>query len=216
MVADGLGGHRGGADASRAAADALMDAYASALDAAMTPLEQHARALVDAADVAVKDAQRRCTNDDMRTTLAVLVVDDGDAVWSHVGDSRIYRFRGGRIVDQTSDHSVPQLLVRTGEITADEVRHHPERSRLLRALGQPEPPRPTVAARTPVMPGDAFLLCSDGWWELVLEAEMEDDLAASCGDPTAWIARMAERIRERAPTDHDNYSAVGVSAMEGA
>jgi len=146
----------------------------------------------------------------MRTTLALLISDLRLALWAHVGDSRIYHFRDGRIAHQTADHSVPQMLANAGDISPDDIRGHIDRSRLLQALGQDEPVRATVL-ESPVQleSGDAFLLCTDGWWEYVTELEMQIDLAKSAG-PDDWLGYMMDRILSRAEGEFDNYTALGV------
>ena len=152
----------------------------------------------------------------MRTTLVALVGAPKGVLWAHLGDSRLYHFSGGDIIYQTRDHSVPQAMADAGNITVDEIRHHEDRNRLLRALGNEENLRPAVEKTVyPVDPGDAFLLCTDGFWEYVMETEMIADLVRS-PDPETWLNLMAARIRERAKDGHDNYSAIAVIAGEPA
>src|SRR5262249_22578377 len=112
----------------------------------------------------------------MRTTLVVLLITGAQAAWAHVGDSRLYHFRGARIAAQTRDHSFSQTLVDSGHIKADALRFHEDRSRLLRTLGTPNC-QPDVADPVDLKPGDAFLLASDGFWEPVTEREMEIEYA---------------------------------------
>ena len=131
VVADGLGGHGGGDVASKCAVDAVCtlfmergfsdhffaDAFSGAQNAI---LEQQAL------------TQRFST---MKTTLVVLVVDNGWIHWAHIGDSRLYIFRGKRLLRRTLDHSVPQMLAQAGEIREADIRHHPDRNRLMRVMG---------------------------------------------------------------------------------
>jgi serine/threonine protein phosphatase PrpC len=101
-------------------------------------------------------------------------------------------------------------MVKAGEMRAAEIRHHEDRNRLLRTLGNDEEPRPTlVPAPVPLTPGDAFLLCTDGFWEYVTETEMEITLAKAA-DPDTWLRTMTRRLVERADPDHDNYTAMAV------
>ena len=130
VVADGLGGHGGGDVASKCAVDAVCtlfmergfsdhffaDAFSGAQNAI---LEQQAL------------TQRFST---MKTTLVVLVVDNGWIHWAHIGDSRLYIFRGKRLLRRTLDHSVPQMLAQAGEIREADIRHHPDRNRLMLSL----------------------------------------------------------------------------------
>jgi PPM family protein phosphatase len=205
VVADGLGGHGHGDSASCAALESVIERFVA------DPARSGARIaeLIVAAHEAVKAAQQEASYAQMRTTLAILIADGSSAVWAHVGDTRIYHFRGGAIRHQTQDHSVPQMLVAAGDLTPDEIRRHPDRSRILRALGEPDPPRPDVGGPVPIQDGDAFLLCSDGWWEYVTEREMELDLAGS-ESPADWLDQMTDRILSRAAGAFDNFTAVGV------
>jgi serine/threonine protein phosphatase PrpC len=146
----------------------------------------------------------------MGTTLVTLLCDDRQALWGHVGDSRLYAFRDGCLIHQTRDHSVPQLLVNAGEIAPDAVRDHEDRARLLQALGTEGRLRPEIPLEPLIVQaGDAFLLCTDGFWEHVLEAEMESALAGAA-TPAAWLQAMEAVHRGRAPTDCDNHTALAV------
>lgn len=207
IVADGLGGHGGGEVASRIAVETLLGAAAKGPLTDPTTLT----AAVLAADkeiIARQASEQRLAQ--MRTTLVVLVSDGRSALWAHVGDSRLYQFRDGRIRLQTADHSVPQALANAGEIRVAEIRHHPDRNRLLRSLGNGKVTRPTLLQEPlPVEAGDAFLLCTDGFWELVTEAEMEIALAKSAS-PRDWLENMTRLLHGRAPEGHDNYTALAV------
>ena len=206
VLADGLGGHAAGEVASRAAVDAVVEAFNNTLGISGNALRHY----VSAAQRAVHEQQRlRHDLSPMKTTITVLVASDGFARWVHVGDSRLYAFRDGQVLSQTDDHSVPQALVAAGEIRQEDIRTHPERNRILRALGKRGEPQPDVGEPLYIGSGDAFLLCSDGFWEYVLEAEMETDLQTA-KNPDEWIGSMERRLLERVPPDNDNYSALAI------
>ncbi len=202
-LADGLGGMGGGELAAAAAIGAISNGSTADL-----------LAISEAAHRAVKEAQKqRPESASMRTTLVVLVSDGRRAKWMHSGDSRLYRFRGGALAEQTLDHSVPQTLVLAGKITPPEIRRHPDRNRLLRSLGGAAVEVEMGPGWLDLEIGDAFLLASDGFWELVTEREMEAELvrAATAG---GWLQGMQVRLMERlvkmADDDVDNYSAIAV------
>src|SRR5262249_26108753 len=130
----GAGGHGGGDVASRIAVENLLTAFAERPTADGEALAE----LVWATNQVVLDqraAESRLR--DMHTTVVCLVIDflDRSAHWSHVGDSRLYWFRDGKLLDRTLDHSLVQSLINAGVLTADQARDHPRRSELQSALG---------------------------------------------------------------------------------
>lgn len=215
VLADGLGGHRGGATASRLAVDAVLASFQEDPSVSEEALAIH----VERANRAVLDGQNADPDlATMRTTLVALLASPDAAIWAHCGDSRLYRF-GGKTCERTRDHSVPQRLADAGEIPEEQIRFHEDRNRVLRSLGgradtKAEFGNLTRAPRA----GDAFLLASDGFWEWVTEAEMAEDRRSAWG-PRGWLDKMEARIQAKATAGHDNYSAIAVqvrSAMRSA
>lgn len=209
-VADGLGGHEGGEVASRLAAELVV--RSAAIEPELSAARM--RELLGFAHDDLRREQQRRQLPDMRTTIAVLCREGDAAIWAHVGDTRLYYLSGGTIAWQTKDHSVCQTLVNIGEITMQDIRFHEDRSRLLRVVGMEGAYRPEVLAEPQTArAGDAFLLCSDGWWEYVTETEMEIDWAKST-TPSQWLAAMEDRLLRRAKDGHDNYTAIAVFVAE--
>lgn len=203
FVGDGLGGYAGGQRASRAACDAMMERARKGGLLTKEEMEQAAAA----AEKAVKTLQEE-TEGDMKTTMVFLAMEKGNAMWMHVGDSRLYHFRDGKQISQTKDHSVSQMAVLLGQITQAEIRFHEDRNRVLRALGAAKA-KPEISPVLEVVPADAFLLCTDGFWEYVLEEEMEQTLSQAA-DPQAWIDAMETILKSRVKNDNDNYTAAAV------
>ena len=207
VVADGLGGHRGGEIASEKATEAIIRSFQGTPSVSPEALEHHINAAQDAVLRCMETAPEYAT---MRTTVAVLLVDSEGAMVGHVGDSRLYHFSQGRIAFQTLDHSVPQAMAAAGDIAPEEIRFHEDRNRLLRTLGKAEKLRPDILkTKRSVVPGDVFLLCTDGFWEHVTEAEMEAELAAS-ESPEQWLEKMTYHLMGRAEGEFDNYTAIGI------
>lgn len=204
FVGDGLGGYAGGRQASQAAAAALM---AESRRGRLLTDERMLQAAAQA-EQAVHQLQAE-SQGNMKTTLVFLAIEDGRARWMHVGDSRLYHFRGCLLQNQTMDHSVSQMAVLMGEITPREIRFHEDRNRVLRALGGDNAKADLSPAVMPIGEQDVFLLCTDGFWEYVYETEMEDTL---CGakDPQEWLDRMEQILKTRVPADNDNYTAAAV------
>lgn len=201
VLADGLGGHGGGELASAAAAESICQGWDGTVNA------ERLKALVQDANRRVLAIQTpQCA---MKTTITVLTLAGERAVWAHAGDSRLYYFHDGTLDFQTRDHSAAQLGVLLGDITLDQIRFHEDRSRVLRALGQDDELTVETGARELGGGTHAFLLCSDGFWEYVLEPEMEEDLAKAAG-PEDWLERMRWRLKKRIPADSDNNTAAAV------
>jgi len=207
LVADGLGGHQGGEVASKTACEGVLEAFRQSPGTSADQLKgylEHAGRQMESlrTEAMMKDSAK--------TTLVVLLIDGSQAIWAHIGDSRLYRFKWGRVVFQTRDHSLPQRLVDIGEITPEQIRMHEDRNRLTSVFEGNDTSRFTVLdSPLPVERGDAFLLCSDGFWDYVYEEEMESDLSSS-DKPAAWLSKMQKRLLKRVDQEHDNYSALGV------
>ncbi|MEJ2377135.1 MAG: serine/threonine-protein phosphatase [Pseudolabrys sp.] len=209
VLSDGLGGHNGGEVASKLVVRHLLEWFR--MRPACSP-EAVAQALA-ASNAALLEEQSRVPGlSDMRATAVVLAMDTMDAVatWGHVGDSRLYYFKRGGIVAQTRDDSVVQEMVDAGYLPPQQLRSSPHRNKLLAALGNEANVEPHVVSKAFVMEdGDAFLLCSDGFWEYVEEEEMERTLAAAdtAGD---WLGALEHSIIARGRKGQDNYSAIAV------
>ena len=212
ILADGAGGHGGGDIASRLAVQSLLSGFAEAPSASGSELAR----LMRQTNQAVLDGRVSGTpQQDMHTTVVCLVIDffDGRADWAHSGDSRLYWFRGARLIERTRDHSFVESLVDAGVIREDQTRSHPERSVLLSALGKEDDELELSASLSSrvVGAGDAFLLCSDGVWEYVTDDVLEQ-LLAQARTAQDWLGAIEQTIRAATATlaTHDNYTALAV------
>jgi PPM family protein phosphatase len=210
IVADGAGGHWGGAEASRRAVESLESSLCENDPEFSSPwLTQAVRAAHEDVQGAQDDAHGVAR---MHSTVVALWIDcdSAAALWSHVGDSRLYRVRDGQAVMLTSDDSVVQRMVEAGLISAEQAETHPQKNQLIAALGIEDGVDPhTVPAPEALQEGDAFLLCSDGWWG-ALDAERIVTSLADAATPADWLAAMQARIEEVAAPRQDNFSAIGV------
>ncbi len=206
MLCDGLGGHGYGDIASKCVTDSLIDSFKNNSDSRSffeTAVEQAQVELLK------KQESMKLTSA-MKTTMVGLQIDGNKARWSHIGDSRLYYFRNGRIRQRTLDHSVPQVLAIAGDIKDSDIRNHPDRSRLLRAMGEQWQNRSyEVSDWNRLLQGDAFLLCSDGFWELITDDEMERTLSET-KNVEGWCQCMRKKIESLARKSMDNYSAIFV------
>ncbi len=205
VVADGLGGHALGEEASAAAVAAVVSGWGDfEEDIASQLREKIAQANRD-----ILQLQQE-KNAVIKTTVAALAVNGGQAAWANVGDSRVYFIHDDRLHAYTNDHSVAYMKYRAGEITREQLATDEDQSRLLRSLGSEERNEPDVyAADVALAPGDAFFLCSDGAWEYLQDEEILIDYlkAETAAD---WAELMLLRIMERVDGENDNLSLVTV------
>lgn len=208
-VADGMGGHQGGEVASKVALETL----------GRLTLEDSADTAPNLAD-AVREANRavldRASTDPglhgMGTTLTALVA-EGDRVFlAHVGDSRAYLLRDGRMEQLTEDHTVVEGLVQEGRLTRQEAEIHPQRSILTRALGVDGDIEVDEKSQD-VRPGDRILLCSDGLTGMVPEQEIERILA-ELEDPQRAAEALVEAANDAG--GQDNITAVVLDVLAEA
>ena len=206
-LADGLGGHGRGDEASALAVKTASEVFVSEY------LSE--RFLENCFELAqerlLKKQEEYHARNSMKTTLVVLRTSENTVQWAHIGDSRLYFFNNNKLIQRTVDHSVPQMLVSAGEIKEKEIRNHPDRNRLLRVIGTEW----TGLKYDVSMPVErtknmAFLLCSDGFWELIEEKTMHKLLKKS-QTVNQWLEAMTEEVTKNGVgKDMDNYSAIAV------
>jgi protein phosphatase len=183
IVADGMGGHVAGDLASKLAVEAATSTPG-------TPVERVAmgnRAIIE-------EAARRPHLAGMGTTMTLSeLASDGQMRIAHVGDSRAYLLRAGRLIQLTTDHTVVAEYVATGKIEPAEAVTHPQRSMLTRALGLgPEIEIDEIVEQ--LLPGDRLLLCSDGLPAMVPDSEIQTTLLAVGAEEAAWsLVEMANK-----------------------
>jgi serine/threonine protein phosphatase PrpC len=210
VAIDGMGGHSDGARAAAVAVETVTEAYKRAPQPVFDPQgflhltvgRAHANLVQLGTDLRM-DARPRAT-------CALCLVQDGVAYFAHVGDSRIYHLRQRRIHERTRDHSHVELLLQEGLITEEEIPDHPMRNFVECCLGGNFAlPGMTVGSARRLAPGDLLLVCTDGFW-----SGLEDADVASFGAGNEPVDKALRRLAEQAVRNNgpysDNTSAAGL------
>ncbi|MBQ1536298.1 MAG: serine/threonine-protein phosphatase [Ruminococcus sp.] len=199
-LADGMGGFSGGEIAS----ETVIQAFEQALERDVMTLPVN---IILYANDMILQRQKELGNK-MKTTAAVVRIDDTWAHIAHVGDSRVYAFKDAKVVFQTLDHTAAQMSVEVGEITPQEIRSHPDRCVLTKALGSSDELRPSLT-QLPKDSFDCILMCTDGFWGSVTEKDMCNCLSQS-RSPQQWLELM-QKIRDKnILNDDDNNTAIAI------
>ena len=210
MVADGMGGHAGGDVASSLATQAIT----AVSDERFETIEEAQATLVEAVKHSAQelsDAVRDHPDlQGMGTTVSAMIRHDDKIVIAHIGDSRIYLYRGNKLEQITVDHTFVQKLVETGRITPEEAAVHPRRNVLMRVLGDfdTNPDVDTFIVETE--PGDRWLLCSDGLCGYVPEDVIAETLRVT-PDAAKASERLIDAALERGAPDNVTVVIAGVN-----
>ena len=213
VVADGMGGHLHGEIAAHIAVQFIIQAFQRQ---AHPRLEDPHRFLIDTITNAhlaiVEYAEGRQLAETPRTTCVAGIVQGGSAYWAHVGDSRLYLVRDGRVEMVTKDHSRVQMLVDMGRVREEAVQSHPDRNKIFNCLGQINLPRVDISPRVPLKHADTLILCTDGFWgpltpRQVVEALLRHDVLRAMPE----LMTLAE---SRAGVEGDNLSVIAMTWIE--
>jgi protein phosphatase len=209
VVADGMGGAQAGEVASKAAADAFD------VDLPDGPPEQVLRETILAANRKIHELARADpSRAGMGTTLTAAIVDavGEEVAIGHVGDSRAYRLRAGKLEQLTRDHSLVEEMRRKGQITDAQAEDHPQRSIITRALG-PEPEVEPDLQTVPAAAGDVFLICSDGLTTMLGEEQIAK-LLAGAGSMGAAVRALVDEANRAG--GRDNITALAFRLEDAA
>lgn len=199
VIADGMGGHEGGQEASRLAVETVREVYDQGFrdDPQAALVESFA-----AAHARIQSfAEQHPVFHGMGTTCTALVLRGRQLYFAHVGDSRLYLVRGARILRLTRDHSYVGRLVESGIVRAEDAEKHPQRHILTAALGAGSEVVVDGADQgITVQDGDDLLLCTDGLWSVVSEEELQT--AVRSHPPAECCAALVKLARQRGGPDN--------------
>lgn len=203
VLADGMGGHEDGALAAQTVIDTARHHFAAS--DADNPADLLTRIVTACHERINALGNERQTSP--HSTCVLLHVTGATTAWTHVGDSRLYRFDRGRLQERTIDHSVVEIMRLQGRISEEEMKNHPSQNQLYGALGMGR--RPDVdTRRRDTQDSDAFLLASDGLWGNVLDAEMESVIDSQ--DLATALRGLVQIAKTRGGPRCDNISAAAV------
>ena len=210
VVADGMGGHARG----EVAAQMTLQTMASIFQRDAKPtLPDPARYLDECVMTAHRELHRYRAENNLpeapRTTLVACVVQDGVAVWAHVGDSRLYLLRGGLIVARTLDHSRVHHLVSSGLIRPEDAKDHPERNRIFNCIGAYIAPTVEISRPTALRNGDTLLLCTDGLWGALTDRQIGDAFTGST--VMRAVPELMDFALAKAGNEADNCTAIAMT-----
>jgi len=213
IVADGMGGHAGGEEASKLAADVVRGCLEAHWQTEQSSQELLEEALLKANQSIIQDQQDNPQRSDMGTTAVVIVfrpesgTETPEPWCAHVGDSRLYRLRGAKLDQITEDHTWVNKASKMGVITQDQIKTHPWRHVLSQCLGRPDLTEVSIQPLE-VLPGDRLLLCSDG-----LTEEVSDHIIAELLKSTRACEKVTTKLIESAKENggRDNITVVAIA-----
>lgn len=203
VVADGMGGHADGARAAEVAVRTMLEHFWETSRPIFDPDGFLHLTIGRAHDAVVGLGRGLPPEIRPRATCAVCLVQGANAYWAHVGDSRVYQLRAGKVLDRTRDHSHVELLLRAGRITERQAQGHPMRNYVECCIGgDPILPEMTLSGRRVLHPRDVLLLCSDGLWAGL----SEEQIASLSAEPMRNLRESLQRLGERAVTNSAPYA----------
>lgn len=210
VVADGMGGHTGGALAAEQVVHTAKSSLDNFVPEEVAPQRMLENSMLEAHTM-IK-ASGFISEKDPHSTVVMLLMQPGSMNWAHCGDSRLYHFQGEQLINRTVDHSYVEYLVAAGRITAEQALTHPHRNVLLTSLGGQDEPKFSFAERLNAKGGESFVLCSDGLWAYFDDAELGSIVASFSARQASEI--LLERARERGAGGGDNISLAIIKLVE--
>jgi PPM family protein phosphatase len=209
VIADGMGGHARGEIAAEIAVNTINNRFQTEARTVLRRPKEFLDAALHAAHRAIvafadKNDMLECP----RTTIVAVVIQHGKACWAHVGDSRLYLFRSGRLAAVTADHSRVQQMIDAGILTPAQAAVHPDRNKIYNCLGGVLPPTITHSEEWALQVGDSIWISTDGFWGPL----NTDSIAAQTldADVVTLVPKLMEDAERKAGAESDNLSVVAM------
>lgn len=189
LVFDGMGGHENGAQAAEIGLKIVQDLFMASDLPLFDPQGFLYMAMARAHDEVVKIGADLAVDFRPRATCAVCLIQENGSWWGHIGDSRIYHLRQGKMISRSRDHSHVEVLIQEGAITEEEALDHPMRNFVECCIGGDAPvPDMSITRKMPLQPGDVLLACTDGLWSGIPDQEMAEVATRS-------ISNLADNLK---------------------
>jgi PPM family protein phosphatase len=210
VIADGMGGHARGEIAAEIAVNTLNNRFQAEARTSLRKPKEFLDSAINAAHRAIvafadKNDMLECP----RTTIVAVILQNGVAQWAHVGDSRLYFFRSGRLAVATQDHSRVQQMIDAGILTPEQAAVHPDRNKIYNCLGGVLPPMVTHSAEWSLQTGDSIWISTDGFW-----GQLNPDFIAAKlerQDVLTLVPELMDEAERKAGAESDNLSVVALT-----
>lgn len=200
IVADGMGGHAGGQEASQIATKTIQTHLEENWDSNLAAEELLQEAITAANENIIEDQVNNPERQDMGTTLVIAIFREDGSWYTHIGDSRLYRFREQKLEQVTEDHTWVARAIKMGDLSEEEAKSHPWRHVLFQCLGRRDLPTVMVSPLD-VRSGDSLILCSDGLTEEVSDEEISDCLQTDT-DCQQIVKNLVEAAKKAGGSDN--------------
>lgn len=212
VLGDGLGGRTGGELAAQVMVDTIAKDFQNTKLPIQNPKEFMTKSLHRAHFAVIDEGKLQDPPLSPGTTAVLCLIQNGKAWWAHVGDSRLYLFRGSVPIYRTKDHSYVEKLYQKGQLSHDKRSSHPLKNYMTRCIGLSDNvPDVTVSNEVGLHQGDIIMLCSDGLWEPIDEMQMGVLIMEGRLDDA--LDKLAQQAEEASYPTSDNTSAVAIQIM---
>lgn len=211
LVFDGMGGHSDGARAAETGLKIVQDMFMATPLPVFDPQGFLYTALARAHDEVVKLGSELSVDFRPRATCAVCLVQEGGSFWGHIGDSRIYQMRAGKLVSRSRDHSHVEVLIQEGAISEEEALGHPMRNFVECCIGGDAPvPDMSITRKKALAPGDVLLACTDGLWSGISDDEMAELATRTASSLTENLKALSLKALTTNSPHSDNTTATAL------